>query len=187
MLRSGASEVFAYRFDWADQPTRAGVELSKLVGAAHALEIPFVFGHFDLGRLATILFTDENLPQREKLSKQMRGYWAQFAREGKPGKGSRGDGPEWTAWTAAADTPRQMVLNVPVESQLRMTADKESVEGIISSVDADARLPAQKDKCGLFRRLSGWSYGLPKDAYPTAGAKGCAQFPYDGFPWEEKK
>src|SRR6185312_15011017 len=40
MKRSGAADVYAYRFDWRDEPTVAGADLSKLIGAAHGLEIP---------------------------------------------------------------------------------------------------------------------------------------------------
>lgn len=36
MRASGAQEVFVYRFDWRGEPTRAGVDLGKLIGAAHA-------------------------------------------------------------------------------------------------------------------------------------------------------
>lgn len=186
MVRGGWSDVFVYRFDWADQPSRAGVELSKLVGAAHALEIPFVFGHFDLGRLATVLFTDENKAQREKLSGLMQAYWAEFARSGKPGKGAGGAGPEWASWTFAPEADKQMVFDVPVEQKVRMTKDQESVEGIVAAVDADPRLPTQRDKCRAFYALAAWSRGLSREKYPTLGKQGCAAFPWDRFPWEEK-
>ena len=49
---SGFADVFAYRFDWDELPEFFGVELSKLLGAAHGFEIPFVFGNFDLGSSA---------------------------------------------------------------------------------------------------------------------------------------
>lgn len=185
MLESGATDVFVYRFDWKDQPTRAGVDLGRLVGAAHALEIPFVFGHFDLGRLAEILFTEANQPQREKLSGLMRGYWAEFARNGKPGKGSKGTSPEWSARTATGLT--QLVLDVPVETQVKMTSDRETLEGVVASVDADARLPTQKDKCLTFFAMAARNQVFKKAAYPSAGSKGCAQFPFEQYPWEDAK
>jgi para-nitrobenzyl esterase len=44
--------VYVYRFDWDEEPTRLGADLSMMLGAAHGFEIPFVFGHFNLGRAA---------------------------------------------------------------------------------------------------------------------------------------
>ena len=52
--------VFVYRFDWDEEPSVLGPDLGRLLGAAHGFEIPFVFGHFDLGRQGNVIFTDEN-------------------------------------------------------------------------------------------------------------------------------
>src|SRR4029453_10467588 len=87
--------VFVYRFDWDEEPTLLGADLSQMLGAAHAFEVPFVFGHFDLGRDGNVIFTEQNRPGREALSQQMMGYWAQFARTGDPGRGPRDTEPAW--------------------------------------------------------------------------------------------
>ena len=41
--------VFVYRFDWDEEPSLLGIDAARYVGAAHGFEIPFVFGHWDLG------------------------------------------------------------------------------------------------------------------------------------------
>src|SRR5215510_12334194 len=82
--------VYVYRFDWDEEPTLLGANLGVMLGAAHALEVPFVFGHFVLGRESNVIFTEDNAPGREALAKKMMSYWAQFARSGAPGRG--GDG-----------------------------------------------------------------------------------------------
>src|SRR5262249_6412711 len=46
LSRSQREPVFVYRFDWDEEPTLLGTDLSQMLGAAHAFEIPFVFGHF---------------------------------------------------------------------------------------------------------------------------------------------
>ncbi|HJM71478.1 MAG TPA: carboxylesterase family protein, partial [Gammaproteobacteria bacterium] len=47
LANQGRSNVFAYRFDWDDEPRKYGVDLKNLLGASHAFEIPFVMGNFD--------------------------------------------------------------------------------------------------------------------------------------------
>jgi carboxylesterase type B len=50
MVAAGAPPVFVYRFDWDEEPNLFFLaDLGRLVGAAHGFEIPFVFGHWDLG------------------------------------------------------------------------------------------------------------------------------------------
>ena len=53
------SPVYAYRFDWDEEPSQYGFDLSIALGAAHALEIPFVFGDFklSLGKAVQTPFT----------------------------------------------------------------------------------------------------------------------------------
>ena len=83
---SGAPGVFVYRFDWDEEPNLFLIaDLAQLVGAAHGFEIPFVFGHWDLGPMSRRLFTAENAEGRDRLSGEMMSYWAQFARAGEPG------------------------------------------------------------------------------------------------------
>ena len=64
--------------------------MSKLIGAAHAMEILFVFGSFDSYIVKNFLFGDMAYPAGKKLSDQIQSYWAEFAYNGSPGKGERG-------------------------------------------------------------------------------------------------
>ena len=57
-------------------------------------EIPFVFNHFDVGSQSGLLYHEGNAPGRERLARQMMGYWASFARNLDPGTGG-GLGPRW--------------------------------------------------------------------------------------------
>ena len=118
-----------------------GADLSRMLGAAHAFEIPFVFGHWELGKQGNVIFTDAEPPGREALSAQMMVWWAQFARTGDPGRGRDGALPEWLRWT---DSPQQMVLDTPAGGGSRPSSEGETRAGLIAAIDADPRLPTQR-------------------------------------------
>jgi para-nitrobenzyl esterase len=174
--------VFVYRFDWDEEPTILGADLPMMLGAAHAIEVPFVFGHFDLGRQGSRIFTTANAPGRETLSGQMMAYWAQFARTGDPGQGTDGTQPPWPRWDGS---PRYLVLDTPAGGGVHTSTDGVTSASVVAAVDADARLPTQRDKCRIFRALATWGRGFDRKDYPTAGAHGCAQYPFDSFPWPD--
>lgn len=176
--------VFAYRFDWDEEPSILGSDFSMLLGAAHAFEIPFVFGHFDLGARASAMFTKDNEPGRKALSAQMMSYWAEFAYKGSPGRGRGSDLPEWSAWNNEdVATPKFMVLDSPAGGGARMSNESLTRAKVLAAVDGDPRLPTQRDKCLIYHDLAERSRGFTKADYVTAGSKGCKEFPFDTYPW----
>ena len=176
--------VFAYRFDWDEEPRVLGAELSEMLGAAHGFEIPFVFGHFDLGRAGNVIYTKDNEPGRKGLSEHMMSYWAEFAYRGSPGRGRDGHQPEWPAWNDETPTsPKFMVLDTAAGGGVRMSSESIAQAGVLAAVDTDSRLPTQRDKCVIFRELANWSRGFSKKDYPTAGKNGCKEYPFETYPW----
>jgi para-nitrobenzyl esterase len=67
--------VWVYRFDWAS-PVFGGI-----LGAAHAMELPFVFNTLDVG--LSRMFTGDS-PARQPLADLMHATWAAFIRGGDP-------------------------------------------------------------------------------------------------------
>ncbi|HEX6477841.1 MAG TPA: carboxylesterase/lipase family protein [Ktedonobacteraceae bacterium] len=67
--------VWMYRFDW-ESPAFGGV-----LGAAHAMDIPFVFNALDVG--LSRMFTGDS-PARQPLADLMHASWAAFIRSGTP-------------------------------------------------------------------------------------------------------
>ena len=67
--------VWMYRFDW-ESPAFGGA-----LGAAHAMDIPFVFNTLDVGLSRT--FTGDS-PTRQPLADLMHASWAAFIRSGNP-------------------------------------------------------------------------------------------------------
>jgi len=187
MVATGPPGVFVYRFDWDEEPNLFGLaDLATLVGAAHGFEIPFVFGHWDLGPMSKRLFTSENLAARELLSAQMMSYWAQFAAAGAPGRGRRGELPEWQAWSEAGpDAPRYIVLDTPEGGGVRMQTEPLTEALVIAAIDADPRLATQRDRCEVYRRLARWGRSFGEERYASVGARGCAEYPIADYPWRD--
>lgn len=184
IVDSGFRGVYGYRFDWDDWPEVLGVDFSKLLGAAHGFEIPFVFGNFDLGDspLANFLFDEATGPAREGLSAQMMSYWAEFARQGRPGRGGIEDQPMWPGWTTAEDpdtaTANVLVFDASADAETRVAEVAVSRDHVIAAVDAEASL-RQDEKCELFFELFSRRPEWSVDEYRAIGRRGCAEFPPD--------
>lgn len=82
--RGGRS--FAYRFDWG-APFAGG-----MLGACHALELPFVFGTIDNPVIGYFAGSD---PAAYELSAAMQGAWAAFAATGDPSHEGVGQWPRY--------------------------------------------------------------------------------------------
>ncbi len=159
-LASAGTPVYAYRWDWREEGRRFGVvDASRLLGAAHGLEIPFVFGSFDSAPGHELLFTAANRPGRIELSNAMMSYWAEFARHGRPGRGRDGALAEWPAWSAAA-TPAYLVFDTAAHGGIRTEQEPSSREAVVASMEA--REPAGVAACTMFRatfrtRVDAWA------------------------------
>jgi para-nitrobenzyl esterase len=177
-MRQSEPNIFVYRFDWDEEPTVVGADLSKMLGASHGFEIPFVFGHFELGRGSRRLFDEDSLPGREALAMAMGSYWAAFAKSGNPGKGVSGELPAWTAWDdSSPDAPKYVVLDTEAGGGIRMANEIESVDTIATKVASDPRLATPAERCEVLRDLVTWSRGYSKEQYAREPA--CAGFPLD--------
>jgi para-nitrobenzyl esterase len=179
-MRQVGPSVFAYRFDWDEEPTIMGADLAVMLGAAHGFEIPFVFGHFDLGKAGNMMFTTSNEPGRLALSSAMMSYWSEFAYHGAPGHGRDGKLPEWSAWDSSRpEAPKYMVLDTDDGGGLRMSAETVTQASVLAAIEADPRLATRKEKCRIYHDIAAWSRGFTEAEY----AKACADLPFDGYPW----
>jgi para-nitrobenzyl esterase len=176
--------VYAYRWDWDEE---RGVPLlydgPKMLGASHGFEIPFVFGHWDLGPDTMLIFGGGSRKGRETLSGQMMSYWAEFAYSGSPGQGRGGDLPEWPAWDdSSAEAPKYIVFDTPADGGLRLASETFTVERVIAELIDDPRLATGRDRCSVLRGLAEGRY-LSREQYAAIDV--CASYAFDAYPWPD--
>jgi len=165
LARHGAP-AWAYRWDWDEQGRAFGVvDISRIVGAAHGLEIPFILGQFDIGPQSELLFHDDNEAPRLHLSERMMGYWAEFARKGDPARGGRPDGTAWLPWprgaaTAGQPQERLLIFDTPNDGGIRMTDIKVDRDAVVQLMEREIDMAAER--CVAFRatfrnRVDDWA------------------------------
>ncbi len=141
--------VFAYRFDWDEEESVMGFDLATALGAAHGLEIPFVFGDFEGGLGLAYLYPDN--PARDALSASMMSYWAAFAHRGDPGTGIDGTEVAWLPW--GRDGQRMIVLDTEDDGGIRMSAEAVTFDTVRAELIADPTFTEPTDKCELYALL----------------------------------
>jgi para-nitrobenzyl esterase len=142
MTNSQDDPVYAYRFDWDELPTIAGTDMKELFGAAHASEIPFVFGMFGDNFMNSLMFDENNIPGRDVLSKSMSSYWAEFAYTSSPGRGRSGTLPEWRAWSnESAEGDKYIIFDDEKDDGIRMTNKAITLAVLHQRLLSDTRFP----------------------------------------------
>ena len=162
MRASGHADVWVYRFDWDEEGTLLGTDFSELIGAGHAIEIPFVFGNYDMGSELSLLFTSENEAGRKELEGGMIGYWTTFARTGDPGTGGSPERPTWRSG------PEFLVLDTSAGGGLRHSSDTVTEELVFQEIRSDPEL-SLVEKCELLRRNLPGSLRLDHSELAKAG------------------
>ena len=152
MHAAGHSAIYAYRFDWDDGGAVLWTDLSQLLGAAHALEIPFLFQDFGfLGSASKQLFTEETAAERRALAHAMGRYWASFARDGAPvAQGA----PDWPRY---GDAARFLRLDVASDGWIEPRQGAESEPALLRDLKEDPRLDEAK-RCRLIDKMRGWLF-----------------------------
>lgn len=108
-LKMQQSNVWYYRFDWAQEPA----PWNTVYGAAHAFDLPFIFGNFGPSLFSNAANSTANQPGRLQLSAAMMASLAAFARHGDPNHAALG--VSWQPWPAKLvfnATPAQAKISV---------------------------------------------------------------------------
>jgi para-nitrobenzyl esterase len=93
-VKSQQLNVWFYQFNWANEPA----PWADVYGAAHAFDLPFIFGNFGPSLFANAVNSTENQPGRLALSAAMISTISAFIRNGDPNNSALG--VTWPAWPA---------------------------------------------------------------------------------------
>ena len=147
MTAAGNPNVYAYRFDWDEQPSQLGFDMSVALGAAHALEIPFVFGDFEGGLGLSYIYPNDEA--QTALADSMMSYWTHFAYTGDPDQGRDGQEVAWTRW---GDNGRHsIILDTPADQGIFMSDERVTRPGLATALAAE-NFPNVRDKCEVYVR-----------------------------------
>ena len=162
---AGRAPAFAYRFDWDEEGRMMWFDLSRLLGAAHAFEIPFVFGGLSLGPVTDNIFPESSLPGARILSDQMMSYWGQFAHVGDPGRGRSGDQVEWKSWGANAG--QFIVFDTEADGGVHVSTDTLTSAAVLTGIANDARFENSEERCEIYWDFVRFGDRLSQDEYES--------------------
>ncbi len=172
----GQPDIYAYRFDWDEEPTILTVDFGLLIGAAHGMEISFVFNYFKelaVSKLTPLVFTKKNLPGRQKLGNSMSSYWAEFAYSGSPGFGRMdSETVEWQAWNNTLGKEKIMIFDTNTDGGIRMHNTMLTFEGLKDRLLSETDFPTQEQHCSMYMDLFYGSDLWKDEEYANIGAEG---------------
>ncbi len=154
MAEGGHDQVYGYRFDWDDGGSFFIMNLGKMLGAAHGMEIPFVFNRFQLlGEADRVLFQEKTLESREKLSRAMGAYWASFARSGVPAVDNE---PDWPIYvTGGASLLRFDAVRRKKDRGIEVIKGADNIDRVLRDLKVDKRLNAKR-RCDVAKGIANW-------------------------------
>ena len=152
MKAAGHDAVYVYRFDWDDSGKFFFSDFKELLGAAHALEIPFVLNRFEFfgGRLDKTIFQKPTQSERERLSRTMGAYWGAFAHKGEP---TAADAPAWAAWPD--DGAALMRFDTESDGGVALIDEPDSLERMAIDFRNDSKLD-DAERCAIISELKLW-------------------------------
>jgi len=156
-------DIYTYRFDWDDQPSYPKADFREFFGAAHSMEIPFVFDDFVTMKGFAYHFTEQNRAERQQLAAEMGEYWSNFAYTGEPGKGRSGTLPQWPSW----GTGNKQILDAKSDGGIHLQTGVLTMRSLYDRYQADESFSSAEEKTGFYRAMFGgreaWeSYFLPQ-------------------------
>jgi len=153
-----------------------------LLGAAHGVEIAFVFRNFNqfiVPKYASLVFTDGNLAGREALADSMSSYWAEFAYNGLPGTGRDGLEVEWTAWDNSPGADKCIILDTQEDGGIRMISSTVTLDALKYRLLSDTTFSTQEQYCKMYADLFYGTDLWDDDEYANLGEYGCGDYPVE--------
>ena len=143
------TNLYSYRFDWDDHRRRIVGDFKKLIGAAHATEIPLLAGNTELVGgfpLSSLIYPASF--SKSYTSKNMMKFWSNFAKNGSPGISS--NSILWEPYDLNSNNPSFIILDK--KSELRMSSDSLSFKSLAEELYKDTRVN-ELEKCVILLQM----------------------------------
>ncbi len=150
LFNAGNENLYAYSYNWDDHRRYIVADFKKLIGAAHATEIPLLAGNAKL--VGGYPLSDLIYPAgRSKMftSRNMMKFWANFAKNGVPGKST--NLIEWNSIVSNGELgSSHMILDN--KSNLKMKSDQNTFKSLAIELYEDKRVNSL-EKCVILLQM----------------------------------
>ena len=150
LFNAGNRNLYAYRYDWDDHRRYVVADFKKLIGAAHATEIPLLAGNAKL--VGGYPLSDLIYPAgRSKLftSRNMMKFWTNFAKNGEPGKST--NLLEWGPVVNNGEFSNSFII-IDNKSNLKMKSSQNTFKSLSEELYKDKRVNSL-EKCVILLQM----------------------------------
>ena len=150
LYKSGNHNLFAYRYDWDDHRRYVVGDFKKLIGAAHATEIPLLAGNAKL--VGGYPLSDLIYPAgRSKLftSRNMMRFWTNFAKNGEPGEST--NSIKWDPIVKDKELTSSYII-LDRKENLKMNNNKKTFKSLAEELYIDKRVN-DLEKCVILLQM----------------------------------
>ncbi len=149
LAKTGNKNLYAYRYDWDDHRRLVVANFKKLIGAAHATEIPLLAGNSDLvgGYPLSDLIYPPSFSKRYT-SKNMMQYWTNFAKTGSPGEST--NSILWKPYSSEDGQSNFLILDK--KKNLKMASEKIDFKFLSEQLLKDNRVN-ELEKCVILLQM----------------------------------
>jgi len=150
LAKAGNKNLYAYRYDWDDHRQFLIADFKKLIGAAHATEVPLLAGDYKLvgGYPLSDLIYPPSVSKRFT-SKNMMQYWTNFAKYGEPGKST--NSVKWQPYDINKSRNGKFLI-IDKKKHLKMSFDSNTFETLMDELYVDIRL-TDLEKCVVLLQM----------------------------------
>lgn len=147
---AGNEDTYAYRFDWDDHRKYIIADFKKLIGAAHATEIPLLAGDTKLvgGYPLSDLIYPPSFSKRYTSNNMMR-LWTNFAKNGYPGFTT--NDIEWKPYKSSNTNVSEYII-IDKKKDLRTENKSIHLSDLIEELSHDTRVN-EIEKCVILLQM----------------------------------
>ena len=150
LYESGNSSLYAYQYDWDDHRRYVVADFKKLIGAAHATEIPLLAGNAKL--VGGYPLSDLIYPAgRSRLftSRNMMRFWTNFAKSGEPGMST--NSIRWSSIVENSEFGSSYIV-IDNKNNLKVKEDKKTFKSLAKELFEDSRVN-ELEKCVILLQM----------------------------------